>query len=78
MTISKLIFGCTFSFNDNIFLLTQDRNRKDQRNCINIKNGSSQWIDESTEVQVVPLYTLDKDNNFMPLKEDGNYEFIQN
>jgi hypothetical protein len=78
MTISKLLFGSTFSLNENIFLLTQDRNRRDQRNCINLKNGSSQWIDESTEVEIVALYTIDKNNNFTPLKEDNNYELVTN
>jgi hypothetical protein len=78
MIISKLLFGSTFLLNHNIFILTQDRNRLDQRNCINIKTGSSQWIDDSIDVEIVPLYTLDKNNNFMPLKEDNNYELVTN
>jgi hypothetical protein len=77
MIISKLLFGSTFLLNHNIFILTQDRNRRNQHNCINIKNGSSQWIDDSTDVTIIPLYTLDKDNNFTPLKEDNNYELVQ-
>lgn len=78
MIISKLLFGSTFLFDDEIFLLTQDYNRKNQRNCISTKDGSSKWIDAETDVVVCPLYTLDKDNNFTPLKEDGKYELVEN
>lgn len=76
MIIAKLIFGSTFVFNKEIFLLTQDFNRKNQRYCINIKNGSSKWIDETAEVDLIQLYIIDKDNNFMPLKEEGSNELL--
>lgn len=78
MIISKLLFGSTFLFNNEMYILSQDCNRKNQRNCISLNNGSSKWIDEQTEVAPAPVYTLDDKNNFIPLKEDGKYELVQN
>lgn len=79
MQLSDVIYGTTFLrlSNNQKYVLTQDFDNKRQRLCVNSQNGAFEWIPESEEVQIVPVYVLDESNNIIPLKEDGNYDLGQ-
>jgi hypothetical protein len=69
MIINDLDFGASFLYNNIPYIITQDRDRNNRRLSISLKDGSSRWIKDDIEVQLLDLYTIDDNNNFTPLKE---------
>lgn len=70
--LEELQTGDTFKIEDQIFVLTQDFKRGkpvNQRSCCNLNDGSHRWFPETVVVEQLGLYTLDKDNNVLPIKE---------
>lgn len=65
-----------FEYQDNLYILTTDFKKNGERNCINLKTGCTQWFKGNTKVSESSLYSIDKDNNFYPLKSETNVESI--
>lgn len=65
-----------FEYQGNLYLLTADFKKSGERNCINLKTGCTSWFKGNTIVSESSLYSIDKDNNFYPLKSETNVETI--
>lgn len=66
--IEELDNGSTFEKSGVIYLLTSDF-KKDHKKAHSLSDGSSRWFKNEEIVDVALLYLLDKDNNFVALKE---------
>lgn len=66
--IEELNVGDTFSHNNEIFILTADFKKNNQRNCVCLTTGLSRWFNAEDIVHSCPIYTLDKENNIVPMK----------
>jgi hypothetical protein len=70
--IEELSTGETFKYNDQFWLLTSDFKSSGKRLCHNMQNGNAKWFDGNEMVEFVPLYSLDKDNNIIPIRKYAN------
>lgn len=66
--IEELSVGDSFQVDNNIFIITSDFKKNGDRNCVNLANGFSRWMESNTVVDICPIYTLDTDNNITPIK----------
>ncbi len=66
--IEELSAGDTFEVESQHYIVTCDFKSSGHRSCINLKTGQPKWIDPTVIVDHCPIYTLDKDNNIIPLK----------
>lgn len=66
--VEELDCGDTFSFKDQIFLLTSDFKANGSRLCYSLIDGYPSWIPNQTMVNHNPVYILDKDNNTISIK----------
>lgn len=66
--IEELDTGTTFEKNSVIYLLTSDF-KKDHKLAYSFKDGSCRWFKNDDIVDIALLYILDKDNNFVAIKE---------
>jgi hypothetical protein len=66
--IEELTLGDTFSYKDNIFVLTSDFKSNGSKLCYSLVNGSASWFAGQTIVEHSPIYVLDKENNTIPVK----------
>jgi hypothetical protein len=69
--IEELQPGDVFIYNNIIYLLTVDFNTKLYKLCFNLKDGSPRWMKPSDMVEKINLYTLDKDNNIISIKNQS-------
>lgn len=71
--VEELKFGDAFSIgSNNFFLLTHDfrlRNKKKEYQALDLVSGFYKWISSDTIVNLIGLYTTDKDNNIVAIKE---------
>lgn len=70
--IEELKNAETFKFEDQYWFLTGDFKSNGQRLCFNMNNGFAKWFNSNDMVDITPVYTLDKDNNTVPIKEYAN------
>jgi len=70
--IEELSCGETFKFNDNFWLLTSDFKSNGKKLCYNMQNGNAKWFNGNDMVDFIPLYSLDSDNNIIPIKKYDN------
>lgn len=70
--IEELHYGDFFIYNSIYFLLTTDFKKNNDRLVISLIDGSSHWLKPETIVEKINLYSLDKNNNIIPLKEHKN------
>lgn len=66
--IEELSIGDTFSYNNNIFILTSDFKKNNDRSCVCLTTGQPRWFKSEDVVEACPIYTMDKDNNIVPMK----------
>jgi hypothetical protein len=66
--IEELNLGDTFSYKDNIFVLTSDFKSNGYKLCYSLGTGNAHWLASQTIVEHSPTYILDKDNNIIPIK----------
>ena len=71
--IEELAPGECFIANNKHFILTADFKKNGSRLCYDLTSGHAQWFDAVTIVSIEPIYALDKENNFYPIKNDINY-----
>lgn len=70
--LEDITAGDAFYFNKECYIATCDFKTgkvNDLKKCISLKNGFSKWIDISTLIEIVPLYTIDTEGNIVPIKE---------
>lgn len=66
--IEELHIGDTFSYKDQLFLLTSDFKSNGHRLCYSLISGQPSWLANQTMIEHHPIYILDKDNNTIPVK----------
>jgi hypothetical protein len=67
--IEELDNGESFILDNSKLIVTCDHKSNGNRLCIDLKTGSSRWLSGNTIIDKVQLFTLDKDNNLIAIKE---------
>ena len=67
--LKELGGGETFKLDNDIWLVTNDFKASGQRLCYNVQNGFARWIKPDNLIEILPLYTLDSDNNVIPIRQ---------
>lgn len=67
--IEELLPGSCFVKNKQVFIVTTDHKNNGQKLCINLKDGSSRWLGGDVIVDSADIFTLDKENNLIAIKE---------
>lgn len=67
--IEELSIGDFFEVENKKYILTSDFKKNGDRLCVDIDNGSCRWMKPDCHANVLSLYTMDANNNFMPIKE---------
>lgn len=76
--IEELESGDCFVSDDKFYLLTCDYKSNGKRLCFCLSNGLPQWFEASTIVNENPIYSLDANNNVMPIKESKKHDSLNN
>jgi len=66
--IEELSNGDAFKFESEYFLLTSDFKKNGNRLGISLNEGFSRWFEGNLIIAPIQLYTMDIDNNIIPLK----------
>jgi hypothetical protein len=70
--LEELNYGDAFLLVNNpveeVFFLTSDYKKSGEKLCYSLKNGSSRWFESNLLVDLLPLYSLDKENNVVAVK----------
>lgn len=66
--IEELECGDTFSYKDNMYILTSDFKSNGSKLCYSLVSGFPQWLNPDTIVNHEPIYILDSNNNTTPIK----------
>lgn len=71
--VEELKFGDVFSINENsFFILTHDfriRNKNKEYQSVDLNSGFYRWLAGDTVVNIIGLYTTDRNNNIIAIKE---------
>lgn len=67
--LEELKIGECFSSNNNNFILTTDFKKNGQRLCVDLSDGSTKWIANDNVVNIIDIFTFDKDNNIIAMRE---------
>lgn len=70
--LEELSHGETFKIDNTYWLLTSDFKSNGQKLSYSLKDGNPKWFDSNTIVELSPVYSLDKENNILPIKEYKN------
>jgi hypothetical protein len=66
--LEELSPGDCFEFQNNNYVVLLDYKKSGQRCCAMLSNGSTRWLNPDAIVDISPIYTIDKDNNIIPIK----------
>jgi len=66
--IEELNNGDSFTIDSIIYILTTDFKRSGERSAVSTKDGRCRWFGPSQIVNTCQLYSMDKDNNIIPIK----------
>ena len=67
--IEELISGDCFLLNEEYFILTSDFKSDGQRYSVSLKTGLNRWLKSDNMVEQIDIFTLDKHNNILAIKE---------
>lgn len=67
--IEELSIGDCFAISSSNFIITTDFKKNGQRLCVNLKDGSTKWFEPNASVDNIDIFTLDKDNNVIAMKQ---------
>lgn len=70
--IEELSNGDTFKIDNSIFLLTSDFKKNGDKLAYSMVDGSPKWFSGGVVVDIATTYTLDNDNNIVPIKTKYN------
>lgn len=66
--IEELAAGDSFVYNELVFVLTSDFKKNGDRQACSLKTGFCQWFSSQTIVKQTQIFTLDDNNNIVPVK----------
>ena len=72
--IEECLAGEFIDYLNEYYIITSDFKKNNARMCIKIKDGTSRWLNPDIIVKKQDLYSIDKDNNFFPIKEEPNVQ----
>lgn len=67
--------GESFTYEEQLYIVTSDYKRNGDRFCINLKTGFGKWLMPNAVTNSCPIYVLDEDNNIVavnPTEKDAN------
>jgi len=67
--LEELNCGECFEFNNSYFILTHDFKKNGDKLCIKLNTGSNHWMRSDSIVKIADIFTMDKDNNIIAIKE---------
>jgi hypothetical protein len=70
--IEELNNSDCFTYLDKLYIITCDFKKNGDRCCVNLTTGFFNWLSGNTVVEQSSLYSIDKDNNFYPIKNTTN------
>lgn len=76
--IEELNLGDCFSYNNQYFVLTTDFKKNGDRLVVSLNDGSSKWLKSNDLIENVDIFTLDKENNILAIKERQKDAAIKN
>lgn len=76
--LEELTVGDSFSYKNELFLLTSDFRSNGNRLCYSLFNGLPNWLSSQTMVDNCPIYFLDKDNNTIPVRITPKHDAFSN
>ena len=66
--IEELSNGDCFEYDRSKFLLTADFRKNGDRLAYSVIDGTAKWFNSQSIVDICPIYTLDNNNNIIPVK----------
>jgi len=70
--LEELQNGEAFYADESHWLVTADFKNSGKRLCYSLRDGYAKWFDGNTIINLSPIYSLDKDNNIIPIREYKN------
>lgn len=67
--IEEIEAGDCFEFNKKLYVLTGDFKKNGTRLCIGLVDGSPNWLKQDSIINLTDLFTMDKENNIIAIKE---------
>jgi hypothetical protein len=67
--IEEISFGDCFIYNNIKYILTTDFKNNGKRMSISLVDGSIKWIESNEIVDIIDIFTFDKDSNIIAIKE---------
>jgi hypothetical protein len=67
--IEEIEAGDCFEFNKKFYVLTRDFKKNGDRLCVALQDGSPNWLKPDSIIQITDLFTMDKDNNIIAIRE---------
>jgi hypothetical protein len=67
--LEEISTGECFIFTGKYFILTADFKRNGDRLAICLSDGLSKWIKSNDMIDPIDIFTLDKDNNIIAMRE---------
>lgn len=76
--IEELAPGDCFEENNSLYLVTCDYKSRGDKLCFCLSTGLPKWFGASTIVRINPIYSLDENNNIVPVKETKKHDSDNN
>lgn len=67
--IEELSNGDCFTLSSSYYIVTSDFKKDGRKLCLNLKTGLLHWIKPDESVDEIDIFTIDKDNNILAIKE---------
>ncbi len=67
--VEEIQYGDCFNYENKYFILTADFKKNGDRLAVCLSDGTSKWIQSNDIIQPIDVFTLDKDNNIIAMKE---------
>lgn len=67
--LEEILQGDCFSYNHSFYIMTNDFKKNGDRLSIDLKTGYSKWLKPGEIVTLIDIFTIDKDNNIIAIKE---------
>lgn len=74
--VEELNSGDCFIHNNLYYLLTTDFKKNGNKLAYSLLSGTPLWLDSKEIVNLSPVYTLDNENNIIPIKETPKDESL--
>jgi hypothetical protein len=67
--VEEIQYGDCFNHENKYFILTTDFKKNGDRLAVCLSDGTSKWIQSNAIIETIDIFTLDKDNNIIAMKE---------